>query len=122
MAHLKDGQLAITEIPSGKTLRTFAVPGWHGLLPGWSPNGKQVAFGSHGFYIDAGGLLVSEAVGLWLMDMDSGRVTLIGEGPWTMPVWSPDGSKFSFLHRGLRKSSIWIVDAKELVNLKPEGR
>ncbi len=37
-----------------------------------------------------------------------------------MPVWSPDGSKFTFQYRGPGESSIWIVDAAELAKLKPE--
>jgi hypothetical protein len=37
---------------------------------------------------------------------------------WTLPIWSPDGSKFTFQHRGLQEASIWIVDAKVLGSLK----
>jgi eukaryotic-like serine/threonine-protein kinase len=112
IAHLKDGRLAIDDVASGKTMRTLPLTGWQGLFPGWSPDGKQVAFGSFGG---------TNQVGLWLLDVETGRKTLIGDGPWTMPVWSPDGSKFTFQYRGPGEKSIWMVDAKELAKLKPES-
>jgi eukaryotic-like serine/threonine-protein kinase len=111
IAHYLSAQLAIDDIASRNTVQTCQLPGWQGLLPGWSPDGKQVAFGSYGG---------TNQVGLWLLDVENGRKTLIVDGPWTMPVWSPDGSKFTFQFRGPGKSSIWMVDAKELAKLKPE--
>ena len=112
MVFPKDGQLAILDRESRKILRSVPLANWQGLLAGWSPDGKRIAYGSFGG---------ANQVGLWLMDVETARRTLIADGPWTMPAWSPDGSKFSFQFRAPGESSIWIVDAKELEKLKPEA-
>jgi WD40 repeat protein/tRNA A-37 threonylcarbamoyl transferase component Bud32 len=113
IADLKNGLLVIGDIASDETLRVCRqFPGLNAYLPGLSPDGKQVGFSSSGG---------ANQGGLWLLDVESGRKTLIANGPWAMPIWSPDGNKFTFQYRGPGKWSIWIVDAKELAKLKPES-
>ncbi len=110
VAHLKGQRLVIDDIATGRTLRACPLPGWDGLIANWSPDGKQVAFGRSDD---------SNRVGLWLLDAQSGGRTLIAAGPWTMPIWSPDGSKFTFQDRRPGQKAIWIVEAKDLAKLKP---
>jgi tetratricopeptide (TPR) repeat protein len=100
--------LNIVDVASGNVIRTCPLPGWRLLIAGWSPDGKQIAFGS----------ALSKPVGLWLMDVETGRKAQVADGPWTTPVWSPDGRKFTFRYSGSDTNSIWIVDSKELPSLK----
>jgi Tol biopolymer transport system component len=110
IAQYKSRRLEIDDIASGELQRALPLPNWNGVLVSWSPDGKQVAFGGGGDFGRAG---------LWLLDLQTGRRMLVAAGQWSLPVWSPDGSKFTFQYRGPGQRAIWIVDAQELARLKP---
>jgi len=107
---LKDGKLTIVDCRSGRSAQSVALDGWNGLLASWSPDGKQVAYGSFGG---------ANRVGLWILDVASGRKIMVAEGPLTMPAWSPDGTKFGFQAREEGGSgSVWMIDGKTLADLQ----
>lgn len=91
-------KLQICERASGKTLRTWAVPGQRGLLPAWSPDGKLVAFG--GFD--------GSRLGLWVFDWEKNRAARLMAGDFTMPAWSPDGRWLAFDERAADRN-VWLV-------------
>ena len=89
----------------------YQKPGGYGLLPGWSPDGKQVGFGGYG---------MNDILGLWIADIPTGRMTQIAAGSFTMPAWSPDGSKLLFDVRLNTGMEIWMIEAKALADLNAE--
>jgi serine/threonine protein kinase/WD40 repeat protein len=108
-----DHNLTITDRKTDKTVLTLPLAGWEGLIASWSPDGKQIAYGSYG---------VDSSDGLWIYDFETKRQLKVADGPWTCPIWSPDGSKFTFQLRGPQEASIWMVDAKVLDSLKANNK
>jgi Tol biopolymer transport system component len=53
------------------------------LLCGWSPDSMKVLYGDFGN---------GRNVGLWMLDVDSGKAKKLLGGPYTLPRWSPDGN------------------------------
>ena len=62
-------------------------------------------------------------VGHWMINVDTAQDVQAAEGPFTMPVWSPDGSKLAFdggrgeYGRG-PSCGIWMIETKELQKLR----
>jgi len=102
-------QIVVSDRDTGDAVRKRPLPGWQGLLPGWSPDSKQVGFGSYGG---------QNQVGLWLLEVDTGRELMVAEGPCTMPAWSKDGSKLAFDLRAPDGWEIWIVETKVVERLR----
>lgn len=84
------GSCLYTEAVDLSSLLTWDTPGQRGLLPGWSPDGRYLAFG--GFD--------DSKLGLWCLDVRSSNAVQLAEGPFTLPAWSPDGKRLSFDYRG----------------------
>ncbi len=57
-------RLAIIDIASGEPLYQIATPGWDGVLPSWSPDGRYLAFGSYA---------VRDETGLCVLDLKTGE-------------------------------------------------
>ena len=109
VAFPRDGKLTVIECKTGKTVQSCALDGWNGLLASWSPDGKQIAFGNFGG---------PNPVGLWLLDVASGRRVMVADGPCTMPAWSANGAKFAYQVRDGDYNAIWTIDEKTLAGLK----
>ncbi len=82
-------------------------------MSGWSPDGKQLAFG--GF-----------EDGLWVLQVHSGQAVHVTTAPFTVPAWSKDGSKLALdLRLPQRETEIWMIKTRSLENLPkvrlPEG-
>ncbi len=102
------GKLIVIDCKTGATIRSCDLAGWNGLLASWSPDGKQIAFGGFGG---------DNRMGLWMLDVGSGRKIQVVDGPCTMPGWSPDGKKFAFQSRGAECDAIWLIDEKARADL-----
>jgi len=98
------GALVVVERSTGKVLLTWPVPGSRGLLPAWSPDGKQVGFG--GFDNDP--------TGLWIVDVDAQRAVRVATGTYTLPAWSQDGRWLAFDYRGPAQREVWTIETQGL--------
>jgi Tol biopolymer transport system component len=94
-----NGGLQIRESASSKLVRTWPTAGERGSLPAWSPDGRWVAFG--GFD--------NSRLGLWVLEVSTGRAARIASGPCTMPAWSKDGKWLAYDERHAEGRSIWVV-------------
>ena len=101
--------LAIADRATRETILRWITPGSPGLLPAWSPNGQQVAFGGYN----------NERLGLWVLDVETGKAVQVAEGPYTMPAWSRDGTKLAFDYRSGNRREIWMIETKTLATLMP---
>jgi eukaryotic-like serine/threonine-protein kinase len=112
MAFFGDGNLTVIDRKTDKIVLTLPLAGWQGLIASWSPDGKKVAYGGYG---------ITNSDGLWIYDFETKQQLKVADGPWTSPIWSPDGSKFTFQFRTANEVSIWMVDAKILGTLKTKS-
>jgi WD40 repeat protein len=106
----------VAEVASGKAVKTLELLNACLEWPGWSPDGRYVAFGSWDSDVSHG---------LWLMDCQTGRVARCLPGPCTMPAWSKDGKRVAFDVRAGPKPGIWVIDAAVLTQAlrdAPESR
>jgi eukaryotic-like serine/threonine-protein kinase len=73
-----------------------------GYNPSWSPNGKEIAFASHGFETPDSRAHLSE---LWTVTVASGEIRKlnISLGDAVQPSWSPHGDRIAF----------WSIRAKD---------
>ncbi len=97
-------KLTVLDRETGQTVASLPTPGERGLLAGWSPDGRQVAFG--GF--------AGSRAGLWVFDVERGGAFQVAKNPGcTMPAWSPDGKSLAFDLRG-NTNEIWLVKTESL--------
>jgi len=110
VAYRLGSQVLVADIASGKVLKRWRFPGsGRGFLGGWSADGKRIGFGGYGG---------TDAVGLWLVDVETGRGGRLAAGQFTMLDWSRDGSKVALDLRGNQGNEIWMIDAKALEKLQ----
>jgi hypothetical protein len=105
VAYFLNQQLQIFDVRTSKVIFSQPLPKWPGAVPGWSPDSKQVAYGSFGNGFEGG---------LWLLDVDSKRVCEIAPGSFTSPAWSLDGKQFAFDNRERSKYGIYVMEAGRL--------
>jgi eukaryotic-like serine/threonine-protein kinase len=77
----------------------------------WSPDGKQLGVGN--CYDNSG-----YNNGFWILNMETKECRKIASGPYTMPVWSPDGSKIALDYRGEGVCEVWVIETKNLKKAK----
>jgi Tol biopolymer transport system component len=100
-------RLDIRDRTTRTVVRQWPTPGHRGLLPAWSPDGALVAFG--GFN--------GTQLGVWVLQLSTGRAVPVKEGRFTMPVWSADGRWLAFDERASGRNSIWLVGRPHLQQL-----
>lgn len=93
------GVLEVVDRESGQTVLSWPTPGNRGLLPAWSPDGNLIAFG--GFD--------DSTLGVWVLEVKSGRAASVIEGHYTMPAWSKDGARLAFDQRLPHQREVWVV-------------
>ena len=105
-------KLTVYETKTGEVIASLSTPGEHGLLAGWSPDGRQVAFGGWGG---------SECrAGLWIFDVQRGGAYQVAKDPrCMMPAWSPDGKSLVFDLRSetnfvATRRALWIISTESL--------
>ena len=96
-------RLAIIDIASGEPLYQIATPGWDGVLPSWSPDGRYLAFGSYA---------VRDETGLCVLDLKTGEARQVLTGQMTMPRWSADGKWIVIDNR--RNKKLIVLDVNKL--------
>jgi hypothetical protein len=74
-------QICVRELASGEEIAAAPTEAWNGLLCGWTPDSKLVAYGDYGV----------GKVGLWSLDVSTRKTQKLLDGQYTMPRWSPDG-------------------------------
>ena len=95
----QQGFLKIVDRATGSVIRQIETPGDRGLLPSWSPDGRWVTFG--GFNDSQEGLRV--------LDVKTGGMAVLISGSFTLPVWSPDGSRLCVDYRGPDGYAVLVV-------------
>jgi Tol biopolymer transport system component len=102
------GKLTVFETKTGQAVASLATPDEPGFLPGWSPDGRLVAFG--GFS--------SGRAGLWIFDVERGGAYQLAKDPGcTMPAWSPDGKYLVFDVRAgtdALERALWVINTESL--------
>ncbi len=113
-------QKAIDQYHVCRTLGTCLVP-WAFGVPGWSPDGKELAYGRIDLYglrsssPTSGAPLVYEPGRLEVLEIETGRVRVLAASGKTC-AWSPDGRWIAFdrvPNRGPAgcASELWIVSS-----------
>ena len=103
VAYGTDGAFIMADMESGESILNWMTPTRErGLLPSWSPDGSMVGFGGYN----------GSPSGIWVMDVTTETAAQVIPGPFTMPVWSKDGSKLLFDRRLGDEREIWSVSQK----------
>jgi Tol biopolymer transport system component len=105
-AYFDQENLVVLDIQAGKPIAKRHLGKWSRFVAGWSPDGKLLGYGEG-----------DSMVGLWLMNVETGQVVQVAEGPFTAPAWSPDGSILAFDRRANDGWDIWMIETKELEKL-----
>ena len=109
IAFVEQGQFGIVDARNNQLICTHKLPTASGGLVGWSTDGKWIAFGGYGG---------NDGVGLWLMDVERKQVTQIDSGPFTQPVFSPDGTYLAVdLRANEKRREVWVMPTKKLREL-----
>ncbi|HJT35580.1 MAG TPA: hypothetical protein VJ783_26365, partial [Pirellulales bacterium] len=104
LAYVAGGNLTVVHLGTNDRL-VRSLPGAGSGLVGWSPDGKQLAYGGYG---------VNDRVGLWLLDVGTGNAKQLFAGQYTMPAWSPDGKRLAFDLRTTNRSLILAIETEKL--------
>ena len=102
VAYKSGGDLVVQQVDDGKIEKRFVLPQGNGILGGWSPDGREFGFG---------GFNVNDRMPGIILDVETGLARLVSAGSFTMPAWSPDGTKITFDLRLSSGTQIWMIDA-----------
>ena len=84
VAEYRNSELQIWSIARKEIVDRHPLPGWDGTMPSWSPDNRQIAFGT---------VVRVESKDLWIYDVRSHRATKFLAGPYALPRWSADGNR-----------------------------
>jgi eukaryotic-like serine/threonine-protein kinase len=76
---------------TGESVRRLSDGGYN---PAWSPNGKEVVFGTES--VQASPAARGPRSGLWIVTVENGEKRQIATEDSVQPAWSPDGSRIAF--------------------------
>lgn len=98
---VSDENFGIVDVATGK-VEKYGFPGGksRGFLPGWSPASDVMAFGSYGY---------GDQVGLWALNVETGRLRQLASGDLTTPEWSPDGRELVYDLRSRPDPSVYVA-------------
>ena len=71
--------------------------------PIWSPDGRSLAFVSRR----------AKEPRLWQLELETGQLDQLSEGPASLARWSRDGTRVYFLGAEERRSNIWAVSVED---------
>jgi len=106
-------QLVVSGWEGAKTVRTWPFQQTSTLVPGWTPDGKQLGVTGN----TSGGTPT-----FWILNLQSGKAVRAASAPIGIPAWSADGSKLAFDLRINFPSivEVWLIETKVLEGLTPE--
>ncbi|MBA2260273.1 MAG: serine/threonine-protein kinase [Acidobacteria bacterium] len=90
---------------TGESIRRLTAFGFH---PAWSPDGKQLVFGTEEIQKPASRLSVSS---LWIADVAGGEPRKIHDGDAAQPSWSPSGRRIAFWSNTGGQRDIYTIPA-----------
>ena len=107
VAFTDDNGLHVLATDTLKEVLAVPLPTKGGSFLSWSPDGKQIGVGS--CYSQA----LSEC-GVCIVDLKTKECKRIASGRYTMPFWSPDGSKIVMDYRRDQNMEVWVIETKDL--------
>jgi serine/threonine protein kinase len=94
--------LIVADRATGKHLMRHELPLNTGFLAGFSSENMTIGFGGWGAW---------DPLKFSIMDIETGTVRQVLPEAFTMPAWSPDGSKVAVDLRERQRWEIWLLDA-----------
>ena len=110
IGYMDDDALHVINRATKKETITIALPAKGMIFPCWSPEKKQIGLGIESSDQESGGL--------WSFNLETQQYKQILSGPYTIPVWSPDGSKIAFDRRDGNRNEVWVIETKYLNTAK----
>jgi len=118
------GAIATMDLASGRVVELSSTAPAGGMLPGWSPDGKQIVFWRYGEK-ETGGPIAPIKPAVFVVDADGQNLHQIS--PTTLAAqfagWSPDGSRIVFTSPEAEHVDIYTVrpDGTDLRRLTTDG-
>jgi Tol biopolymer transport system component len=113
ICYMSNGALYILDSKTQKVTSELAMPRGGEAFFRWSPDGKQVGIGIFNPLLNQ-----DYDDGLWILNVKTRVYKKIGFGPFTMPAWSPDGSKIAADYRGRNRVEVWVIETKNIQGAK----
>ena len=101
VAGFDNSELQIWSVARQEIVDRHPLPAWRGFLPSWSPDSRQVGFGSFAQGVSNG---------LWIYDLRTHQAKKLLAGPYTLPRWCADGKRMCVDERGSGPSELWLLD------------
>ncbi len=88
ICYTDENRLHVLDRGTKKETLKIPLPSGGFFFHSWSPDGKLIALGDYFENSESN-------YGLWILNLETKTYKKIASGPYTMPFWSPDGSKIA---------------------------